>query len=88
MLDVGFFPARWERATAKERQYLAAMAQDGDKWSSTTTVSERMNTTLTGVSSLRQRLIDKGIIYAPEKGRVAFTVPGMSSFIDRERDGL
>lgn len=87
-LDVGFFPARWERATAKERQYLAAMAQDGDKWSSTTTVSERMNTTLAGVSSLRQRLIDKGIIYAPEKGKVAFTVPGMSSFIDREREGL
>jgi hypothetical protein len=83
-LDVGFFPARWERATPKERQYLAAMAQDGDKWSSTTAVSERLNTTLAGVSSLRQRLIDKGIIYAPEKGKVAFTVPGMSSFIDRD----
>ena len=31
----------------------------------------------------RQALIDKGLIYVPSRGQVAFTVPGMASFIER-----
>jgi len=29
-------------------------------------------------------LIKKGLGYGPERGRLAFTVPGMHDFIDRE----
>ncbi|WP_197067849.1 hypothetical protein [Actinomyces polynesiensis] len=32
----------------------------------------------------RARLIHKGLIYAPDHGIVAFTVPGMAGFIDRQ----
>jgi hypothetical protein len=42
----------------------------------------------TSLSNVRQGLIDKGIIFPPERGRVAFTVPGMSSFIRRQMSEL
>jgi hypothetical protein len=32
----------------------------------------------------RANLIAKGLIYAPQHGAVAFTVPGMAAFIARE----
>ncbi len=40
---------------------------------------------LLGTSPGRHRkgLIDKGLIYVPSRGQVAFTVPGMASFIQR-----
>ena len=31
----------------------------------------------------RQALIDKGLVYLPSRGQVAFTVAGMASFIWR-----
>jgi hypothetical protein len=34
----------------------------------------------------RASLIDKGIIYAPERGRISFTVPGMAAFITRQHE--
>lgn len=36
------------------------------------------------VSTVRDRLISKGLIYAPEHGLLAYTVPGMAAFIDRQ----
>jgi hypothetical protein len=32
----------------------------------------------------RNELIKKGLTYAPERGLLAFTVPGMHEFIDRQ----
>jgi hypothetical protein len=83
-LDQGFFPARWDRATANERTYLRAMADDGEDGSYTVEVAERLGTPLSGLSQVRGRLIAKGLVYVPKRGRVAFTVPGMASYIDRQ----
>ncbi|MGD8194072.1 ATP-binding protein [Herbiconiux sp. P18] len=83
-LDMGFYPARWDRATRAERNYLRAMAADGDVGSRTATVAERLVLPATSLSPARQSLIDKGVIYMPERGRVAFTVPGMAAFIHRQ----
>lgn len=33
------------------------------------------------LSVARQELIKKGLVYAPERGLIAFTVPGMADFI-------
>lgn len=87
-LDMGFYPARWDRATAGERRYLLAMAEDGDGPSSTGGVATRLGTSPQGLSTVRQGLIDKGIIFAPERGAVAFTVPGMALFIQRMSTSL
>lgn len=85
-LDAGFFPARWGRATKKERAYMRAMAVDGDEWSSTSEVATRQGVTIGGLGPTRAQLISKGLIYSPEYGKVAFTVPGMAGFISRQHE--
>jgi hypothetical protein len=83
-LDAGFYPARWDRATATERGYLRAMAADDDVPSRTAAIAERLGLSFAGTSRARDSLIAKGVIFAPDRGVVAFTVPGMSSYINRE----
>jgi len=84
LLDQGFFRARWERATPAERDYLAAMAVDGEAHSSTSEVAARLGKRLTSLGPTRANLIAKGLVYAPEHGLIAFTVPGMAHFIARQ----
>ncbi|RDV44912.1 ATP-binding protein [Leifsonia sp. ku-ls] len=86
-LDMGFFPARWDRASRSERTYLMAMAMDGDAGSRTGELALRLDAKPAALSPARQSLINKGIIYMPERGRVAFTVPNMAAFIQRQHLG-
>ena len=83
-LDAGFYRTRWERATPGQRAYLEAMAPDGDGPSQSSQVAARLGKTPTGVGPIRDTLIKKGLIYAPEHGHVAYTVPGMATFIARQ----
>lgn len=85
-LDSGFFPSRWERATRSERSYLRAMALDADSGSSTGALAERLGVSASKLGPARAAVIAKGLVYAPEHGYVAFTVPGMASFILRQQD--
>ena len=87
-LDTGFFRVRWDRATRAEQRYLRAMAVDGDAGSSSGTVAERLSKKPTGLGPIRASLINKGLVYAPEHGVVAFTVPGMAAFIQRQPDAM
>ncbi|WP_106214564.1 hypothetical protein [Kineococcus rhizosphaerae] len=83
-LDSGFFRARWDRATRGEQQYLRAMAVDGDAGSSSGEVATRLGKRNSSLGPVRAKLIEKGLVYAPEHGVVAFTVPGMAAFIARQ----
>lgn len=83
-LDDGFFRARWDRATRAEQQYLRAMAPDGDAGSSSGEVARRLGRGVNSLGPARASLISKGLIFAPEHGVVAFTVPGMAGFIQRQ----
>ncbi|WP_423185135.1 ATP-binding protein [Arthrobacter sp. NyZ413] len=85
-LDHGFFIARWQRATPAERLYLRAMSQDGEGPTATAELSGRLGKDHSSLTSQRARLIEKGIIFAPEHGYVQFTVPGMGAFISRHQD--
>jgi hypothetical protein len=85
-LDNGFFRVRWDRATRAEQSYLRAMAFDGDEGSSSSEVATRLSRKPTSLGPTRASLISKGLIYAPEHGVVAFTVPGMAAFIGRQVD--
>jgi hypothetical protein len=85
-LDAGFFRSRWERATRSEQVYLKAMAADGDPASATRDIAERMDRSIQSLGPARASLIHKGLVYAPEHGRVAFTVPGMAAFINRQAE--
>ncbi len=81
-LDAGFFPARWERASNKERSYLTAMTGT----TNTTAIAHELGQMPADLSTVRQSLITKGLIYVPQRGEVAFTVPGMTDYIRRVTD--
>lgn len=85
-LDHGFFPARLQRATPREQEYLRAMAKDGDAGSETSGLAARLNRAAASLSPTRQSLMDKGIVYAPQRGSVAYTVPGMAAYLRRHDD--
>ncbi|MFJ5958220.1 ATP-binding protein [Paenarthrobacter sp. NPDC092416] len=82
-LDQGFFPSRWKRASKAEKDFLRLMAIDGDDGSSTADLADRAKKKQSSMTMTRASLIDKGIIYAPALGVVAFTVPGMADYVKR-----
>lgn len=84
VLDTGFFRVRWDRATRAEQTYLRAMATDGDAGSASGEIAGRLGRPAQSFGPVRANLIAKGLIYAPEHGIVAFTVPGMADFIGRQ----
>lgn len=83
-LDNGFFRVRWDRATPGERSYLRAMKLAGNATIASSEVASSLGKKAAQVSTVRDRLISKGLIYAPEHGLLAYTVPGMAAFIDRQ----
>lgn len=85
-LDNGFFRVRWDRATRAEQSYLRAMAIDRDDGSSSSEIATRLSRKPASLGPARAALISKGLIYAPEHGIVAFTVPAMAAFIGRQID--
>jgi hypothetical protein len=85
-LDEGFFKARWDRTSASQKEYMRAMAQDHDGTSYSKDIANRLNTTTTAISQRRSDLIGKGLIFAPQSGAVAFSVPLMADFINRQGD--
>lgn len=85
-LDAGFFRSRWNRATPSERRLLVAMAEDGEGPSSSSDVARRMGIKATSLGPYRANLISKGLVYAPEHGLLAYTVPGMAAYVHRHRE--
>jgi len=83
-LDSGFFRARWDRATPAERDYMRAMAEDGDLGSLVSDIATRIGKKVMSLGPARASLIGKGLIFAPEHGRVAFSVPAMAEFVMRQ----
>lgn len=83
-LDAGFFASRWGRATPAERDYLRAMATDIGLVSQSSVIASRLNRPINALGPARASLISKGLIYAPEHGQIAYTVPGMAQFITRQ----
>lgn len=83
-LDSGFYPSRWDRSSASEQAYLRAMADTGNDMPRSGEVAGRLGRNASGVSTIRDTLIKKGLVWSPEYGKVAFTVPGMADFIRRQ----
>lgn len=76
------FP-RWERATPAQRKLLTGMAKlQGDNAVEVGELANHLGKSRTSdLSVARQELIKKGLVYAPVRGLVAFTVPGMADFV-------
>ena len=81
-LSESFFRPRYDRATPAERRYLHAMAGIDSDPAPSSEVARRLSSAKPAhASPLRDSLIGKGLIFAPERGRVAFTVPHMSTYL-------
>ena len=90
-LAVGFFGARYDRATPAERDYMRTMAElgaDNDDGSVTTAqVAKTLGRRPQSLSPARDGLIKKGLVYSSERGTVAFTVPHFGKFLRAQRGG-
>ena len=83
-LAVGFFGARFERATPAERDYMSAMAElgvTGDDPVATADIARHLDRKPQSLSPSRDGLIKKGLVFAAERGSVAFTVPHFGKFL-------
>lgn len=87
-LDSSFFRVRLDRATELQRVYLRAMAELGPEPQKASDVAERMGRTSPQVAPTRAELIAMGLLYTPEHGYAAFTVPHFDSFMMRAMPDL
>jgi hypothetical protein len=86
-LDSGFYSSRWERATNAERAFLRAMAPDEGEPSRIADLTARLGKADSrSLGPARANLISKGIVYSPEHGVIAYTVPGMADYVARRDD--
>jgi AAA ATPase domain len=85
-VDDGLYRSRWERATPAQRDVLRALAEiGGSDPAAVADIARHMGKGRTSdISVARIELIKKGLVYAPERGLLAFTVPGMHDFIARQ----
>src|SRR4051794_22217918 len=84
-LAVGFFGARYDRATPAERDYMRTMAdlavERADGVVATADVAASLGRKPQSLSPARDGLIKKGLVYSGERGTVAFTVPHFGRFL-------
>lgn len=86
-VDAGLYRARWQRATPLQRQIMRAMADlSEDEPSSMAQVADVLGRERSELSVPRDQLIKKGLVYAPDRGLIAFTVPGMADYARRQPD--
>jgi hypothetical protein len=88
-LAVGFFGARYDRATPAERDYMSAMADLGegsdDRGVATAEIAAHLGRRPQSLSPARDGLIKKGLVFSAERGTVAFTVPHFGRFLRAQR---
>jgi hypothetical protein len=82
-LDSGFFRVRHARTTELELAYLRAMAQLGPQPHLAGAVARLLGRTSQQCGPTRSLLIEKGLLYTPEHGYAAFTVPQFDRYLKR-----
>ncbi len=82
-LDKNFFLVRYDRLTPNEKNFLRAMAELGPAAHRTADIADTLGVKITSVGPVRAKLIQKGMIYSPAYGDMAFTVPLFDEFMIR-----
>ncbi len=85
-VDDGWYRSRWDRATPAQQAMLRAVASLGGGHSVGVAdlVPALGKRRASDLSVARGELIRKGLLYVPERGALAFTVPGMHAFVARQ----
>lgn len=82
-LDESFFRVRLDRLTPKEKRYLRTMAELGPGPHRSGDIAARYPAKVTSLAPTRSSLISKGMIWSPNHGDTAFTVPMFDEFMKR-----
>lgn len=86
-LDESFFRVRFDRLTPTERRYLRAMAELGPGPHRSGDIADQLGRKVTSLGPTRNTLISKGMIWSPNHGDTAFTVPLFDEFMRRIMPG-
>jgi hypothetical protein len=82
-LDTNFFKVRFDRLTPREKEYLRAMANIKGALKRSGDIAEILKVKVNSLGPTRANLINKGMIYSPTYGDVAFSVPLFDEFMLR-----
>lgn len=82
-LDANFFRVRFDRLANNEKAFLFTMAGLGSGPYRMAEIAEAMSVQPKSLSPRRAKLIQKGMIYSPKFGELAFTVPLFDDFLRR-----
>ena len=82
-LDSSFFRVRLDRTTELQQAYLRAMADLGPGPQKAADVASCLSRTSSQVGTTRAELINMGLLYTPQRGFAAFTVPQFDRFLKR-----
>ncbi len=82
-LDASFFGVRFDRLTPSEKNYLRAMAELGPGPHRSGDIADVLKVRVTALGPRRSSLINKGMIWSPNHGDTAFTVPLFDQFMKR-----
>ncbi len=86
-LDESFFRVRFDRLTRAEKRYLRAMAELGPGPHRSGDIAKVVGLRVTSLAPTRSQLIAKGMIWSPNHGDTAFTVPLFDEFMHRIMPG-
>jgi hypothetical protein len=86
-LDVSFFLVRFDRMTVAEKVYLRAMSELGEGPHRSGDIAGVLNRSSQSLGPIRSSLIGKGMIWSPNHGDTAFTVPMFDEFMRRIMPG-
>ena len=86
-LDESFFRVRFDRLTPTEKRYLRAMAELGPGPHRSGDIASTLGKTVNRFAPIRQSLILKGMLWSPNHGDTAFTVPLFDEFMKRIMPG-
>lgn len=86
-LDESFFRVRFDRLTPAEKRYLRAMAELGPGPHRSGDIADQLGRKVTALGPTRNNLIAKGMIWSPNHGDTAFTVPMFDAFMKRIMPG-
>jgi len=82
-LDENFFRVRFDRLTTTEKNFLRAMSELGSGPHRTSDIADTLGVKISSIGPARAKLINKGMIYSPAHGELAFTVPLFDAFMRR-----
>jgi len=82
-LDQNFFRVRFDRLTPGEKRFLRAMAGLGAGAHRSGDIADALGVKINSLGPTRANLIQKGMIYSPAHGDMAFTVPLFDEFMLR-----